>query len=81
VLFHNDSKYILEALPVILQAYTDAGYRVVPVSELLLQGETWIDHAGTQHAVETPRPLETPPPQAEAQASAEYTRGLDPWST
>lgn len=49
VLFHNDSQYILEALPQILQAYTSAGYSVIPISELLLQGETWIDHAGTQH--------------------------------
>jgi len=49
VLFHNDSKYILDALPAILQAYQDAGFRVIPVSEILLEGETWIDHKGTQH--------------------------------
>lgn len=49
VLFHNDSKYILDALPAILEYYQRAGYRIVPVSELLLEGETWIDHAGQQH--------------------------------
>lgn len=49
VLFHNDSQYILEALPTILKAYQDAGYKIIPISELLLTGETWIDHAGTQH--------------------------------
>lgn len=49
VLFHNDSQYILEALPTILKTYKDAGYRIIPISELLLTGETWIDHAGTQH--------------------------------
>lgn len=71
VLFHNDSKYILEALPVILKAYAEEGYRVIPVSELLLTGETWIDHKGTQHPVETQAP----------QANIQYTRGQDPWST
>jgi len=74
VLFHNDSKYILDALPAILQAYKDAGFRVIPVSEILLTGETWIDHKGTQHpaAAEPPQPTTT---------GAEYTRGQDPWST
>ncbi|MBQ4264669.1 MAG: polysaccharide deacetylase family protein [Clostridia bacterium] len=57
VLFHNDSKYILEALPEILEYYTQAGYKIIPVSQLLLEGETWIDHTGKQH-------LCTPAPQA-----------------
>ena len=57
VLFHNDSQYILEALPTILKTYQEAGYKVVPISELLLTGETWIDHAGTQHlSANTPQP-------------------------
>lgn len=55
VLFHNDSKYILDALPQILEYYTQAGYKIIPVSEILLEGETWIDHAGMQHAA-TPAP-------------------------
>mgnify|MGYP002538332633 FL=1 len=41
VLFHNDSKYILQALPQILEYYQRAGYRVIPISQLLLEGETW----------------------------------------
>ena len=57
VLFHNDSKYILQALPQILKYYQQAGYRIIPISELLLEGDTWIDHAGTQH-------LATPAPSA-----------------
>ena len=56
VLFHNDSKYILDALPAILEYYQQAGYNIIPVSQILLQGETWIDHAGTQHLC-TPSPL------------------------
>lgn len=56
VLFHNDSKYILEALPRILEYYTQAGYKIIPVSQLLLEGDTWIDHTGKQHLA-TPAPL------------------------
>lgn len=55
VLFHNDSKYILEALPTILEYYIQAGYKIVPISQLLLTGETWIDHTGKQHLC-TPAP-------------------------
>lgn len=61
VLFHNDSKYILEALPKILEYYTQAGYKIIPVSQLLLEGETWIDHAGKQHpCTPAPSPERTP---------------------
>ena len=52
VLFHNDSKYIVQALPIILAKYQAEGFEVVPVSELLLQGETTIDHTGRQHQKE-----------------------------
>lgn len=51
VLFHNDSKYILEALPTILRIYRDAGLAVVPVSEVLLSGDTEIDHTGRQYSL------------------------------
>lgn len=65
VLFHNDSKYILEALPIILEYYTQAGYRIIPISELLLEGETWIDHTGKQHPVTSaPQQTATPSPAA-----------------
>ena len=57
VLFHNDSKYILEALPQILEYYIGNGYRIIPVSQLLLEGDTWIDHAGKQH-LSTPDPAQ-----------------------
>lgn len=61
VLFHNDSKYILEALPRILETYTQAGYKIIPVSKILLEGETWIDHTGKQHPKETaPQPSAQP---------------------
>lgn len=65
VLFHNDSRYILEALPVILEYYTQAGYKIIPISELLLEGDTWIDHTGKQHQA-TPAPQQTAAPGSAA---------------
>ena len=70
VLFHNDSKYILEALPEILEYYTQAGYKIIPVSQLLLEGDTWIDHTGKQHLrTQAPAPRETAAPAAAPGAS------------
>ncbi|MDR0929085.1 MAG: polysaccharide deacetylase family protein [Oscillospiraceae bacterium] len=51
VLFHNDSQYIVQALPAILKHYQAAGYQVVPVSQILLDGTTEIDHTGRQYPV------------------------------
>jgi peptidoglycan/xylan/chitin deacetylase (PgdA/CDA1 family) len=51
VLFHNDSKYILDALPAILKSYQQQGLTVVPVGQLLLTGETTLDVQGKQHPV------------------------------
>ena len=65
VLFHNDSKYILEALPRILEYYTQEGYRIIPVSQILLEGDTWIDHTGKQH-LSTPSPVQEKPSPAQA---------------
>lgn len=48
VLFHNNSDYILDALPTILDTLTQSGYEIVPVSELLLPGETVVDATGCQ---------------------------------
>ena len=46
VLFHNAAKHTPEALPDILEYLLANGYRAVPVSELLLQGDYEIDHTG-----------------------------------
>ena len=56
VLFHNDSKYILDALPTILKSYREQGFTVVPISELLLTGETTLDAQGIQHPAPTTIP-------------------------
>lgn len=56
ILFHNDSKYILDALPAILQSYRQQGLKIVPISQILLSGETTIDIQGRQRPVKTTVP-------------------------
>ena len=48
VLFHNAAEHTPEALPVILDSLQKDGYSIVPVSALLLQGDTFIDNTGMQ---------------------------------
>ena len=50
VLFHNAGLHTPEALPAILDWLRANGYKAVPVSELLLTGDTAIDHTGKQYA-------------------------------
>ena len=56
VLFHNDAEYTVEALPAVLDAYKAKGLTVVPVSQILPQGETTIDIQGKIHPVSTKIP-------------------------
>ena len=56
VLFHNDSQYIVEALPAVLKKYQEQGLTIVPVSQLLLSGETTIDPQGKQRPAVTTVP-------------------------
>ena len=48
VLFHNAAEHTPEALPGILDSLLRDGYEIVPISELLLEGETFIDATGMQ---------------------------------
>lgn len=48
VLFHNAAEHTPEALPGILEALIANGYTVVPISQILLSGETYIDNTGMQ---------------------------------
>ena len=59
VLFHNDSNDIVNALPAVIQHYQALGFRIIPVSEILLKGEYTIDVQGKQHPKTTaePKPL------------------------
>ncbi len=49
VLFHNDSNDIVNALPTVIEHYQKLGYTIIPVSEILLEGEYTIDVQGKQH--------------------------------
>ncbi len=46
VLFHNAAKHTPEALPGIIEQLLAQGYRIVPVSEIIPEGEFSIDHTG-----------------------------------
>ena len=50
VLFHNAGLHTPEALPGIIEYLQGEGYTIVPVSQILLPGNTYIDHTGRQHA-------------------------------
>lgn len=48
VLFHNAAENTPQALPTIIEALLADGYTIVPVSQIILTGETYIDHTGKQ---------------------------------
>ena len=48
ILFHNAALNTPEALPTIIEYLLSEGYSIVPVTELLLQGDYTIDHTGKQ---------------------------------
>ena len=56
VLFHNDSQYIVEALPAVIKSYREQGLTPGPVSSVLLPGQTTIDPQGKQHPAATTIP-------------------------
>jgi polysaccharide deacetylase family sporulation protein PdaB len=51
VLFHNAALHTPEALPAIIEYLLQNNYAIVPVTELLLQGDYTIDHAGRQQPI------------------------------
>ncbi|HOB19332.1 MAG TPA: polysaccharide deacetylase family protein [Candidatus Atribacteria bacterium] len=53
VLFHNNAKYITQALPLILDKLLAEGYKIVPVSELIHKGEYRLDHTGRQIKIDS----------------------------
>ena len=48
ILFHNNAKYITEALPIILDHLLAEGYTIVPISELIYKENYRMDHTGRQ---------------------------------
>ena len=49
ILFHNAAEHTPEALPGIIEQLLAQGYKIVPVSQLILQGDYQIDNAGVQY--------------------------------
>ena len=48
ILFHNAAEHTPEALPGIIEALQANGYTIVPVSQILLTGDTYQDNTGRQ---------------------------------
>lgn len=48
VLFHNNATHVEEYLPAILEKLQAEGYEIVPIGQLIHQGEYYTDHAGKQ---------------------------------
>lgn len=48
VLFHNNAKYILEFLPIVVERLKEEGYEFVTVSELIYKDNFYIDNTGRQ---------------------------------
>ncbi len=48
ILFHNDAKYTPEALPGILKGLREQGYEIVPISEIIIRDDYYMDHTGRQ---------------------------------
>ncbi len=52
VLFHNNAKYVLEYLPLVIEKLHKEGYEIVPISELIMKENYYIDHTGKQKKLE-----------------------------
>lgn len=48
ILFHNAAENTPEALPGIIESLLADGYKIVPISQILLSGEHYIDNTGKQ---------------------------------
>ena len=48
VLFHNNAKYVIEYLPLVLEKLQGEGYEIVPISELIYKEDFYMDNTGRQ---------------------------------
>ena len=48
VLFHNNSDHVLDALPVVLDALKNKGFKFVPLSEMVMMENYYVDSLGVQ---------------------------------
>lgn len=79
VLFHNAALYTPKALPSIIESLQKDGYKIVPVSELILKENFTIDSAGMQipykkeNADPTPNPQKTVEDKKKSEQKAQPT--------
>ncbi len=52
VLFHNNAKYVLEYLPLVIEKLKDDGYKIVPISQLIKKDNYYVDHTGKQRVLD-----------------------------
>ena len=55
VLFHNNAKYVLEYLPLVIERLQKQGYEIVPISQLIMKENYYIDHTGMQRKMNVPQ--------------------------
>lgn len=48
VLFHNNAEHVEEYLPIILEKLQAEGYKIVPIGQLIYEGDYHMDRAGKQ---------------------------------
>ncbi|WP_242985341.1 polysaccharide deacetylase family protein [Vallitalea okinawensis] len=48
ILFHNNAKYTADALDEIIKGLREKGFELVPISELIMREDYYIDHTGRQ---------------------------------
>lgn len=48
VLFHNNAKYVTKYLPLVIEKLQKDGYKIVPISELIIKDNYYIDNTGMQ---------------------------------
>lgn len=53
ILFHNDAKYTPQCLDTILKGLKEKGYEIVPLSELIIRDNYYMDHEGRQKTIES----------------------------
>ncbi len=51
VLFHLGRENTLDALPEIIAIIREQDYEIVPLSELIIKGESYVDNTGKQHKI------------------------------
>jgi len=49
LLFHNDAKDTPKALPIILKGLKEKGFQIVPISQLIIKDNYYMDSEGRQH--------------------------------